>query len=74
MTFSATSTTAPSTQPPDTEPAIAPISLTAIFVPGGRGADLRVLITVATATRSPSRTQLSASSNAEFTGRSATAA
>lgn len=33
--------TAPSTQPPETAPATSPCSLTAIFAPGGRGADCR---------------------------------
>src|SRR6185437_14093043 len=38
-TSSASTTTAPSTQPPDTAPAISPCSLMAIFAPGGRGAE-----------------------------------
>src|SRR5262249_55012932 len=50
---SATSTTAPSTQPPDTAPTTSPWSLIAIFEPGGSGADLRVSITVASATLFP---------------------
>ena len=42
-----------STQPPETEPHIAPVSETASFEPTGRGADLRVATTVAIAMRSP---------------------
>ena len=53
MISSATSTTAPSTQPPDTAPTTSPESLIAIFEPGGSGADLRVATTVASATRLP---------------------
>ena len=53
ITQSAISATAPSTHPPDTEPAISPCSLTAIFAPGGRGAERCTSITVASAIRSP---------------------
>src|SRR5262249_20467598 len=57
---SATSTTAPSTQPPETAPTTSPASLTAILDPGGSGADLRVATTVASATRLPPAAQSSA--------------
>src|SRR5829696_426269 len=50
----ASSSTAPSTQPPDTLPTQRPSSLTAILAPGGRGADPLTLVTVASATRWPS--------------------
>src|SRR4029453_278928 len=50
----ASSSTAPSTQPPDTLPTQRPSSLTAILAPGGRGAEPFTLVTVASATRWPS--------------------
>src|SRR5690348_5043931 len=53
ITSAACSATSDSTQPPDTEPTIAPVSDTASREPSGRGADLRVLTTVAMATRWP---------------------
>src|SRR3954447_1755939 len=62
MTSSATSTTAPSTQPPDTAPDTDPDDDTAIFAPGGRGADRFTLITVASATESPASIQRPTSS------------
>ena len=40
-------------QPPDTEPAIWPDSVTAIWLPAGRGELPQVSVTVATATCSP---------------------
>src|SRR4051794_33164336 len=61
MTLSAISTTAPSTQPPETMPEISPRSLMAIFDPGGRGAERRTPTTVASATWAPSATQRSTS-------------
>ena len=54
-TLSATSMTAPSTQPPETMPETSPRSLIAIFAPGGRGAERRVAVMVAIATCAPSR-------------------
>ena len=52
-TSPATSTTAPSTHPPETMPETSPVSLIAIFAPGGRGAERFTPTTVAIATRSP---------------------
>src|SRR6266498_73790 len=52
-TLPASSSTAPSTQPPETLPIQRPSSLMAIFAPGGRGADPLTLVTVAIATRWP---------------------
>src|SRR3954451_24185327 len=56
-TSCAARTTSLSTQPPETEPASSPLSLTASFEPIGRGAELRVATTVATATLRPSSRQ-----------------
>src|SRR6266699_626248 len=61
MTSIAASTTAGSTQPPLTEPVNSPLSLTASFAPGLRGAEPYMLTTVATATRSPCSRQRSTS-------------
>src|SRR5258708_33491111 len=47
---SASAMTEPSTHPPDTEPAKAPSSRTAIWLPAGRGAEPQVRVTVARAT------------------------
>ena len=66
-TWSAISTTAPSTQPPDTAPEISPRSLIAIFAPGGRGAERWTSMTVASATRSPRSDQRLMSSSTSFT-------
>jgi hypothetical protein len=63
---SATSTTAPSTQPPDTAPEISPCSEIAILAPGGRGAERLTSITVARATLSPFATQASTSLSTSF--------
>src|SRR3954454_11448096 len=63
MTSSATSTTAPSTQPPDTAPETSPSDDTAIFAPGGRGAERFTFTTVASATDWPPATQPSTSSS-----------
>ena len=54
-TFCASSNTAPSMQPLDTEPAILPERVTTIFEPSGLGLEPQVSITVAMATSSPSR-------------------
>ena len=51
MTSSASVTTAPSTQPPDTEPRKLPSSSMTRFEPTGRGAEPQVSTTVASATR-----------------------
>src|SRR6202453_5394292 len=50
ITSSASVTTAPSTQPPDTEPRQAPSSLITRLGPAGRGAEPQVSTTVASAT------------------------
>src|SRR5579875_331595 len=63
ITSIAVSTTAGSTQPPLTEPVSSPLSLTASFAPGWRGADPAILTTVAMATRSPRARQRSMSGN-----------
>src|SRR5439155_9840336 len=68
-TSCACSKTSPSTQPPDTEPQIWPLSETANFEPTGRGAESRVATTVATATRSPCSRQRSTSWAISFTRR-----
>src|SRR5438309_2222133 len=52
-TFCASSNTAPSMHPFDTEPAILPDLVTAIFEPSGRGLDPHVSTTVASAISSP---------------------
>src|SRR5580692_11793328 len=54
---SATSTTAPSTHPPETAPTTCPSCATAILVPTGWGADFLVSTTVASATHWPARAQ-----------------
>src|SRR6516164_5114236 len=59
---SASLTTAPSTQPPETEPTIAPLSLTASLAPTGRGEEPQVVTTVANATPDPSSRQRAACS------------
>src|ERR1700737_4866010 len=56
-TSCASDTTAPSTQPPDTDPTTSPSWLTARAAPGSRGDDLSVAITVASATFFPSTIQ-----------------
>src|SRR6185312_16657306 len=67
----ATSATAPSMQPPLTEPAMRPLAVTAIWLPGGRGELPQVSVTVASATVSPSashcRAVLSTSSASSIT-------
>src|SRR3954468_16235028 len=50
ITSSASVTTAPSTQPPETEPRKVPSSLIARLDPAGRGAEPQVSTTVASAT------------------------
>ncbi|CNV36710.1 Uncharacterised protein [Mycobacterium tuberculosis] len=52
-TSAASSYTAPSTQPPDTDPLTEPSGATTIAAPGGRGADRKVRTTVATPAVSP---------------------
>src|SRR4051794_21304086 len=56
-TASASSYTAPSTQPPETEPTAVPSGPTSIAAPGWRGADFQVPITVPRPTVSPERHQ-----------------
>src|SRR6266851_4950607 len=56
-TFCASSNTAPSMQPFDTEPAILPDLVTTIFEPRGRGLEPQVSTTVASATCSPASVQ-----------------
>src|SRR5262249_49323678 len=56
---SASVTTAPSMQPPDTEPTIAPLSSTASWLPTGRGEEPQVVMTVAIATPLPEAFHLS---------------
>src|SRR5205807_7648153 len=53
ITSSASVTTAPSTQPPDTEPRKLPSSSMTRFEPTGRGAEPQVSTTVASATPRP---------------------
>ena len=57
IVFIAASATAPSMQPPDTDPAILPDLVTAIWLPAGRGELPQVSVTVATATCSPAARQ-----------------
>src|SRR5580704_13074939 len=57
---SASWTTAPSTQPPETEPMKLPASSTARFEPTGRGEEPQVVTTVANATPLPAPFQASA--------------
>lgn len=52
-TSAASSYTAPSTQPPDTDPLTEPSGATTIAAPGGRGADRKVRTTGATPAVSP---------------------
>src|SRR5215218_7392797 len=66
-TSCASSKTAPSTQPPLTEPASSPPLETAIVAPIGRGAEPSTLTTVAIATRSPASRQVSISGSKSFT-------
>src|SRR5437016_1828646 len=60
ITSSASVTTAPSTQPPETEPRKVPSSLMTRLEPAGRGADPQVSTTVASATPWPAFCQSSA--------------
>src|SRR5881394_3551224 len=60
ITSSASVTTAPSTQPPDTEPRNVPSSLMTRLDPAGRGAEPQVSTTVASATPWPALCQSSA--------------
>src|SRR5215813_13149353 len=60
ITSSASVTTAPSTQPPDTEPRKLPSLSITRFEPTGRGAEPQVSTTVASATPRPSLRQSSA--------------
>src|SRR4051794_22046130 len=60
ITSSASVTTAPSTQPPDTEPRKLPSSSITRFEPTGRGAEPQVSTTVASATPRPALRQSSA--------------
>src|SRR5215831_19711295 len=62
MTSRASLTTAPSTQPPETEPTIAPLSSTASLAPTGRGEEPQVVTTVASATPDPASRQRAACS------------
>src|SRR6185312_5540905 len=57
MTSCASPITAPSTQPPETEPTNSPLSLTTSLAPGWRGEEPQVLTTVASATPLPSTRQ-----------------
>ena len=68
-TSAATSTTAPSTHPPETAPDTSPCSLTAIFAPGGRGAERFTPTTVAMATLSPRSSHARTSSSTSFISR-----
>src|SRR4026207_1186067 len=60
ITASASVTTAPSTQPPDTDPRNVPSSLMTRLEPAGRGAEPQVSTTVASATPWPAFCQVSA--------------
>src|SRR3954462_7765225 len=60
ITSNASVTTAPSTQPPDTEPRKVPSSLMTRLEPAGRGAEPQVSTTVASATPWPALCQSSA--------------
>src|SRR5207245_6736267 len=62
-TFCASSKTAPSMQPFDTEPAIFPERVTAILEPSGRGLDPHVSTTVARAISSPAALHSSSSAS-----------
>src|SRR3954451_21763609 len=65
---SASSYTAPSTQPPDTLPTAVPSGPTSIAAPGWRGEDFQVLTTVARPTVLPARHHVSRSSSTSRTG------
>ena len=60
-------TTAPSTQPPDTEPTTSASAVTAIAAPGERGPEPSMSTTRATAARSPVRRQRFRSARISFT-------
>src|SRR5581483_1327437 len=62
--------TAPSTQPPDTEPMTSLSSLTAMAAPGSRGPDPSVPTTRASATLLPAARQRAMSSSSSFTAAS----
>ena len=66
MTFRASWTTAPSMQPPETEPTMAPVSSTASWLPTGRGEEPQVVTTVASATRLPAAFRAAACSTMSF--------
>src|SRR2546430_10670782 len=66
-TFSASSKTAPSMHPLETEPAILPERVTSILEPSGRGLEPHVSTTVATAISSPSRVHSLSSLNTSLT-------
>ena len=63
MTSSASLTTAPSMQPPETEPTKAPSPSTANWLPTGRGEEPQVETTVASATSRPAWRQAAACSS-----------
>ena len=63
MVAAAASATAPSMQPPETEPAICPASETIKRDPAGRGEEPQVSTTVAMATRSPCARHPAATAN-----------
>src|SRR3954447_20301165 len=65
---SASSYTAPSTQPPDTLPTAVPSGPTSIAAPGWRGADFQVPTTVPRPTVSPARHQVSRSDSTSRIG------
>src|SRR5262245_58970556 len=67
ITSRASVTTAPSTQPPDTDPTTSPSSLTAIAAPGSRGPEPSTATTRASAMRFPFVRQRSRSSSNSFT-------
>src|SRR5438128_4563179 len=62
----ASCTTAPSTHPPETDPATSPASFTAIVAPGSRGLDPSIPTTRAIATRWPAVRHRSMSSRTSF--------
>src|SRR4051812_49795577 len=65
---SASSYTAPSTQPPDTLPTAVPSGPTSITAPGGRGEDCQVATTVPMPIGAPVRHHRSRSSSTSRTG------
>src|SRR5690349_21173761 len=65
---SAASTTAPSTQPPDTDPATSLASLTAIAAPGSRGLEPTTSTTRAIAARWPAACHRAMSVRTSFSG------